>query len=791
MKQVYKDLENQHLYRVVMTGFGQPLTYLMPLDGKRLAIRCMKTEEFAQLVGENETATGGFVLIKEDPFKAKRSRQRCTPRHNSQTNDSWNLIKDLVKLDSKEGISQFITLLKTGPKRREILEQRARQADVDRRTVYTYFRLYLQRGMVPSAVYSGYPNSGIQAKGQGRSRVYREAPGPKPKGSKPEIMLPSELRDRVMEFFAIRLRTDKQAIWDVDLPEDIESQLAEHRGDVQESGRSEKSGKRKNSNTNRKRTQRAGRRARATVRNALLRMNYLLRCKREVRDAQGRVIEVHLRDFDAITVGIFRYFLRNRDAWERRRRSMGEGKFAAQGRARKGHALEHCHGPGHVFMIDATVADIFLVSCLDVTVVVGRPTIYFVVDVWSRMIVGLHVSFRRPSFEGAALAMISAVTPKSQFCADYGFVITSEEWPCEYISAKIHSDRGCEYLQAVPWQIMSARFGVGIDNSAAYEPFWRGIAERRFGIIPVIAQRNGYAVVEKPGDALRGANPAIDALWTRAQFVRELLRAIYLYHREPISGTIDAPPGMVSSGMANSPLNRWNWGIKNNLAILQACDVDEMTHAVLVPEKATITSGGLRLDGIGYGSKHILSEYVPMHDNARKGQVDVRYNPDRLGQLSMNSADEIPEFVKLSGTNALDLTNVTQPEWNLYRQMDKSNAATARLANEPQEMVMALNSAEDRRKEVEQQKAALKAKGKTHPDAKHIKEAKAHEEKVERTLRGQSSGKSSVTGEQPENGSSAIPQRPVSNSFKSLMNHGALGLLRKTERKSKARNRRG
>ncbi|MFL9911756.1 hypothetical protein [Paraburkholderia sp. RL17-337-BIB-A] len=113
--------------------------------------------------------------------------------------------------------------------------------------------------------------------------------------------------------------------------------------------------------------------------------------------------------------------------------------------------------------------------------------------------------------------------------------------------------------------------------------------ERRLGIIPLIVQRHGYGIVEAHRDAPRNFNGAVDALWTRSDFIRELLRAIHLYHRTPISGDIYTPVEMVTSGTPNTPLDRWNWGVNHSLAMLQPCAVVEIRHAVLPDTDATIT----------------------------------------------------------------------------------------------------------------------------------------------------------------------------------------------------------
>ena len=50
-------------------------------------------------------------------------------------------------------------------------------------------------------------------------------------------------------------------------------------------------------------------------------------------------------------------------------------------------------GPGSRFEIDATIADLYLVSTSSRRNIVGRPIIYLVIDVFSRMIVGFYIGF--------------------------------------------------------------------------------------------------------------------------------------------------------------------------------------------------------------------------------------------------------------------------------------------------------------------------------------------------------------------------------------------------------------
>ncbi len=72
-------------------------------------------------------------------------------------------------------------------------------------------------------------------------------------------------------------------------------------------------------------------------------------------------------------------------------------RFALNYRPLVGTATAETWGPGSRFLIDATLADIYLVSRDNRSRIVGRPVIYVVIDVWSRLIVGLYVAIEDAS----------------------------------------------------------------------------------------------------------------------------------------------------------------------------------------------------------------------------------------------------------------------------------------------------------------------------------------------------------------------------------------------------------
>ncbi|MCX4174647.1 MULTISPECIES: hypothetical protein [Paraburkholderia] len=299
------------------------------------------------------------------------------------------------------------------------------------------------------------------------------------------------------------------------------------------------------------------------------------------------------------------YYLTRVPIAVRKRRAMGDRQYALTGRPKHGHALQHCPGPGAQYMIDATVADVYLVSVFDRTLVIGRPTVYLAMDVWSRMIVGVHVTLEPPSFEGVALVLENIVTPKDEFCARYGLRIGPDFWPCRYLpSIGFQTDHGSDYLKAQAWKTATQDLHVSISNVRVLDPLMRGLIERRFGIIPVQFQRASFGVVERDVTTRGAPRYARDATDTLTEFTRKLLRAILINMRMPI-GHEGAQPEMVFQGIADTPFNRWSYGMDNFTGSLRKHSIDEVRMATWPHSTAVPTDRGLLWNGAYYTSDRI------------------------------------------------------------------------------------------------------------------------------------------------------------------------------------------
>src|SRR6266511_312880 len=83
----------------------------------------------------------------------------------------------------------------------------------------------------------------------------------------------------------------------------------------------------------------------------------------------------------------------------------GERRFNLRHRELIGNSTSQASGPGALYQADATLADVYLVSRQDRSRIIGRPVIYTVIDVFSRMITGLCVRLEGEGYLGFMLAL--------------------------------------------------------------------------------------------------------------------------------------------------------------------------------------------------------------------------------------------------------------------------------------------------------------------------------------------------------------------------------------------------
>ena len=757
VRTLWRDVDDDRILRVVYSGDGQPYTYLCPIEGHLRFIK-RDTADLRRVTDPRYRGEGRFVQVLEDPFSMVEATVRPLEGHKRQSADNWKQISALVRPTGDDARPRYRQLL-SRTSRQGLIDEACAKWGVCENTIREKLRRYFQRGMTREAVSSHYPASG-RPRGGGnfrptgtRQRVYRQystMPGRPPKNGVLIVrMLPSETLTRILWQGLDLYLTNKEAEWLAELgPADVEAAVvldADHPDeDPDTSGATTAGGSRLGAGSVKRvaeagrahiaktsRKTRRGRRSRPSYRNVVDVLNLRTRRKREVRDREGHLTELELKDENVITVRQFSYFCQTEPGAYLARESLRIEQGGGALMPKRGHAAQHIQGPGDVYLLDATVADVYLVSMLDRKVVVGRPTVYLCVDLFSRMIVGFWVGFEKASYEAAALALESIVTPKDQLCARYGFFISAADWPCVYMPTAFHLDRGAEFMATEPWNRLAA-YGMSVENSRPYTPTWRAVVERRFGCLTVIYQRQMFGVVERDWHTRGARHYPWDAVHTLRSFILQLLRAIHVYHRMPISDD-QPPPEMVGAGRSDTPLNRWNWGIENRSGLLTSYTVEEIQLATWHQATGLLTDRGVRWNGAYFASPAAERAYLES-TNRKDRHVPILIQPGALQCIWITAQGFQQRGIWAPTNRVAPVEDLSWVEWQVYRDRNHENNRLELAAGETTRIMQMNNARVDAAAEKKMQKALLREAGLKHPVDSNMRDARKREQVVNASI---------------------------------------------------------
>ena len=186
-------------------------------------------------------------------------------------------------------------------------------------------------------------------------------------------------------------------------------------------------------------------------------------------------------------------------------------------------------GPGSRYEIDATIADIYLVSDSDRACIVGRPTVYLIADVFSRMVVGFYIGFENASYVTAIQALQIAMTDKVELCKQYDYEITSDNWPCIGLPDAILADRG--ELLGHQIEALEYSFSIRIENTAPYRGDLKPIVERYFKTFQAKFKPFAQGVVQPFKEKKRGGSDyRLDATLTITEFKKIIVGSILTHN---------------------------------------------------------------------------------------------------------------------------------------------------------------------------------------------------------------------------------------------------------------------
>jgi hypothetical protein len=301
-------------------------------------------------------------------------------------------------------------------------------------------------------------------------------------------------------------------------------------------------------------------------------------------------------------------------------------------------------GPGSRYEIDATIADIYLVSDSERQNIAGRPVIYIVIDVFSRMVAGFYIGFENPSYIAAMQALVMSMTDKVQICKDLGFDIESSQWPVAGLPDAILADRG----ELLGYQIESLEksFSVRIENTPPYRGDAKAIVERSFGTLQAEFKPFAPGVVTGTTVKKRGGKDyRLDATLSVTDFKEIILSSILMHNQFNVMTKYDRDIDMPAD-LIMTPLSIWNWGLQNRTGRLRATSETALRISLLPRATAKISDFGVSVFGLFYTSSEIVRNgwLLRSADVSRPKSLEAAYDPAVADQIYVFPDSRMSEY---------------------------------------------------------------------------------------------------------------------------------------------------
>ena len=363
---------------------------------------------------------------------------------------------------------------------------------------------------------------------------------------------------------------------------------------------------------------------------------YLTKQRPKVEAVIRKVVaECAKRNVKAPSPGTIRNRIAALDEYERLAKR--HGKSVARDKLSPAAGSFEADYPLQIVEMDHTDADIILVD-EETRQPIGRPYLTIAIDVFSRMIVGYHLSFEAPSTVSVAMCTACAVLPKDELLLEKGI---EAEWPVWGFMDTLYVDNGADFRSEA-----LSRACLAHDIKLEFRPVGKsnfgGHVERVIGTLMDEVHLLPGTTFSNVGEKGK-YNPDTESAMTFDEFERWLLTFITkVYHKR------------VHAALGMSPEKKYREGIfgtKEREGIgfpPKPSDPLSVLIDFLPAFKRTIQRNGVNIDGINYYDP-VLRQHIGEIDSitGKKRKFLFRRDPRNVAYVwfydeSMQSYFKIP-----------------------------------------------------------------------------------------------------------------------------------------------------
>lgn len=343
--------------------------------------------------------------------------------------------------------------------------------------------------------------------------------------------------------------------------------------------------------------------------------------------------------------------------------------------------LQGVMGPGDLWEVDECEIDLSLVSVENPSVTVGRPIVYVMIDVYTRMIVAYSVAFDNNSVLGITNCFLNLLDDKQELCNRFGIQIGANEWPSKILPLRLRSDYGAEYISHA-MDTICCKLGVAKELVSPATGSLKGQVEQLFHQIHA-AQNSlleGKGLIEKRYDS----NHHQEAILNIQEFEAVLLTYIVGHNRKYME-KYPLTKDMRQQNVEPCPIDLWKYGVSLNGSPRPITNEVMFRHSLLLPVKASVGRAGITFKELFYinlQDEALLRDMYLASTHGKKKLESACIDPRNIGHLYyIREGKLMTASLNYKKTGMKEYEGMTLSEYNALHNKKKDDDAIGRETN--------------------------------------------------------------------------------------------------------------
>lgn len=287
-------------------------------------------------------------------------------------------------------------------------------------------------------------------------------------------------------------------------------------------------------------------------------------------------------------------------------------------------------GPGDLVEIDAVEVDVAIVSSNDRKQAIGRPIMYLMLDVYTRMILAMNVSLHNNAMLALTNLFLNLSDDKYEFCAKYNHLINDHAWLSGIIPRRIRVDRGADF-NSNQFGRVCEELGIDRQTVTGATGSLKGNIEQEFRTLHA-AQKphlDNKGVISKRYDS----NHHEQAVMTIEEYTKMAVDFV-LHHNSAACENYPLTADMIRNNVHATPYELWQYGTKKYGAPRPIVNLDMYRYTLMTPVRASLDRTGITSNELSYintQDQALLDHMYELHN--KKEKFEARIDPRDITNL--------------------------------------------------------------------------------------------------------------------------------------------------------------